>query len=204
MCSQPLEAESKARLKPAAWGGCYTTSGNLMELISSPCTLCNIQAQGYGGPIHVSKLCKTQNFQICNSIRNLLRKMSTAAGNLLFVPKSSLPGQKLLWRSSCFTRGYCVFALSLYRKQTLGSNSEVRQAVHRLYAGGQVGWFKWFFFTRTSGQSSDLFPYLLNCVHNCPLMLEVSWLSYCKGVLKALPVIMKVGKGTVQNQAPPS
>lgn len=61
--------------------------------------------------------------------------------------------------------------------------------------GGGGGVLLFFCLTRRLGQSPDLFPYLRNCVHNPPLVLEVSWLSYCKEVFKSLPVLIKVGEG---------
>lgn len=57
---------------------------------------------------------------------------------------------------------------------------------HRLHAGIHMGSLKCFFMSRL-GQSPDLFPYLLNCLHNPPLVLEVSWRCwYCKGVVNDL------------------
>lgn len=39
-----------------------------------------------------------------------------------------------------------MFALSLHRKQTLGSNGKVRQSVSQTVCREQVGWFKRFFY----------------------------------------------------------
>lgn len=67
-----------------------------------------------------------------------------------------------------------------------GLTAKGNKLFHRLHAGRHRGSFKCFS-TRRLGQSPDLFAYLLNCVHNPPLVLEVSWRCwYYKGVVKDL------------------
>lgn len=67
-----------------------------------------------------------------------------------------------------------------------GLTAKGEKLFHRLHTGRHMGSFNCFLMRRL-GQSPNLFPYLLNCLHNLPLVLEVSWRCwYCRGVVKDL------------------
>lgn len=73
-----------------------------------------------------------------------------------------------------------------------GLTAKGEKLFHRLHAG-RMGSLKCFFMRRLA-QSPDPFPYLMNCLHNPPLGLEVSWRCWCcKGSCE----------GPVQKQAAP-
>lgn len=131
-------------------------------------------------------LSQTQHSQNWSTVRNLMRKISPAVGNWLGLTDFTLPAWlkvvlevKLL----CFVHRCYVPCRDSSHK---GLTAKGEKMFHRLHAGIHMGSLKCFFMSRL-GQSPDLFPYLLNCLHNPPLVLEVSWRCwYCKGVVNDL------------------